>query len=45
MVSHTGQVMNLGSRYKRFERLTDKCKARGKRYALAMILLGIFLAK
>lgn len=45
MESNTGQVMNLSSLYHRFEKLKDKRKARGKRYALATILLGIFLAK
>jgi len=45
MGSNTGQVLDLGSLYQRFTGLEDKRKARGKRYALAMILLGIFLAK
>ena len=45
MDSSTGQVINLGSLYQRFEGLRDKRKAKGKRYALATILLGIFLAK
>lgn len=45
MESNTGQVINLGSLYHRFEGLKDKRKAKGKRYGLAMILLGIFLAK
>ena len=45
MESNTGQVLNLGSLYHRFEGLQDKRKARGKRYALATILLGMFLAK
>jgi predicted transposase YbfD/YdcC len=45
MESNTGQVMDLSSLYHRFERLKDKRKAKGKRYALATILLGIFLAK
>ena len=45
MESNTGQVLDLGSLYQRFAGLEDKRKARGKRYALAMILLGIFLAK
>lgn len=45
MESNTGQIINLGSLYHRFEGLTDKRKAKGKRYALATILLGIFLAK
>jgi len=45
MESNTGQVMNLGSLYHRFAQLQDKRKAKGKRYALATILLGMFLAK
>jgi predicted transposase YbfD/YdcC len=45
MESNTGQVIDLGSLYQRFGRLTDKRKAKGKRYALATILLGMFLAK
>lgn len=45
MESNTGQVINLGSLYHRFEGLKDKRKARGKRYALATILVGMFLAK
>jgi predicted transposase YbfD/YdcC len=38
-------VINLGSLYRRLEGLKDKRKAKGKRYALATILMGIFLAK
>lgn len=45
MESNTGQVINLGSLYHRFAGLKDQRKAKGKRYALATILLGIFLAK
>ena len=45
MESNTGQVINLGSLYHRFERLTDKRKARGKRYSLATLMMGMFLAK
>lgn len=45
MESNTGQIINLGSLYHRFEGLSDRRKARGKRYALATILMGIFLAK
>jgi predicted transposase YbfD/YdcC len=45
MESNTGQVMDLSSLYHRFEQLTDKRKAKGKRYALATILMGMFLAK
>src|SRR5215203_2783751 len=45
MNSSTGQVINIGSLHQRFEGLHDKRKAKGKRYGLATILLGIFLAK
>jgi len=45
MESNTGQVLDLGGLYHRFEGLADKRKPKGKRYALATILLGIFLAK
>ena len=45
MESNTGIVINLVSLYNRFQRLHDKRKAKGKRYALATILMGIFLAK
>jgi len=45
MESNTGQVYNLVSLYDRFQGLHDKRKAKGKRYALATILMGIFLAK
>jgi predicted transposase YbfD/YdcC len=45
MESNTGQVINLGSLYRRFAELKDKRKAKGKRYALATILVGMFLAK
>jgi predicted transposase YbfD/YdcC len=45
MESNTGQVINLSSLYHRFARLKDKRKPKGKRYALATILLGMFLAK
>ena len=40
-----GKVINLGSLYTRFQRLRDRRKPKGKRYALATILLGMFLAK
>lgn len=40
-----GKIINLGSLYARFQGLVDKRKAKGKRYALATILLGMFLAK
>ena len=45
MESNTGEMIDLGGLYHRFERLTDKRKPKGKRYALATILLGMFLAK
>ena len=41
----TDTVINLSSLYRRFQGLSDKRKAKGKRYALATILLGLFLAK
>ena len=45
MESNTGQIINLGSLYPRLEGLKDKRKAKGKRYALVTILVGMFLAK
>lgn len=45
MESNIGQVINVGSLYQRLSGLRDKRKAKGKRYALATILVGIFLAK
>ena len=45
MESHTGTVLNISGLYNCFQRLTDQRKARGKRYALETILLGMFLAK
>lgn len=45
MESNTGQVINLSSLYASFQTLQDKHKPKGKRYALATVLLGIFLAK
>jgi predicted transposase YbfD/YdcC len=45
MDSNTGQVFNLDSLYDRFQEVQDKRKPKGKRYALATILMGIFLAK
>lgn len=45
MESNTGQIINLGSLSHRFEGLPDKRKAKGKRYALATILVAMFLAK
>jgi predicted transposase YbfD/YdcC len=41
----TGEVIDLSSLYADFQALSDKRKPKGKRYALATILLGIFLAK
>ena len=38
-------VFDLGGLYAEFEKLTDKRKARGKRYGLALILLLFVLAK
>ena len=45
MESNTGRVIHLGRLYQRFQGLTDNRKPKGKRYALATILLGMFLAK
>ena len=45
MESNIGQVINLVSLYSRFQGVEDKRKPKGKRYALATILMGIFLAK
>jgi len=45
MESNTGKVLNISGLYSRFQGLTDQRKARGKRYALETILLGMFLAK
>ena len=45
MESNTGQVINLSSLYHRLGGLKDQRKPKGKRYALATILVGIFLAK
>ena len=45
MECNTGKVIDLSSLYAQFQGLRDKRKAKGKRYALATILLGIFLAK
>lgn len=45
MESNTGQVINLSSLYASFQTLQDKRKPKGKRYALATVLMGIFLAK
>jgi predicted transposase YbfD/YdcC len=45
MECNTGRIINLSSLYSQFQRLPDRRKAKGKRYALATILLGMFLAK
>lgn len=45
MECNTGKIINLNSLYAQFQGLRDKRKAKGKRYTLAAILLGIFLAK
>lgn len=45
MECNTGKIINLSKLYVEFEGLADRRKAKGKRYALATILLGIFLAK
>jgi predicted transposase YbfD/YdcC len=45
MECNTGKIINLSNLYVQFEGLVDRRKAKGKRYALATILLGIFLAK
>ena len=45
MECNTGKVINIGRLYASFQRLEDQRKAKGKRYALATILLGLFLAK
>ena len=45
MESNTRTVIDLVSLYNRFQGLNDKRKAKGKRYELATILMGIFLAK
>lgn len=44
-LAQAGKIINLGSLYARFQGLVDKRKPKGKRYALATILLGMFLAK
>ena len=45
MESNTGKVFNLVGLYNRFQEVQDKRKPKGKRYALATILMGMFLAK
>jgi len=45
MKSNTGQIINVGSLYHRLEGLKNKRKAKGKRYGLPTIMVGMFLAK
>jgi predicted transposase YbfD/YdcC len=45
MKCNTGRVVNLSSLYAGFQKLKDKRKAKGKRYSLGMVMMGIFLAK
>src|SRR5690242_9234781 len=45
MKSNTGQIINVGSLYHRLAGLKDRRKAKGKRYALTTIMVGMFLAK
>jgi predicted transposase YbfD/YdcC len=45
MECNTGKVINLSSLYASFQTLHDRRKPKGKRYALATVMLGIFLAK
>jgi len=45
MECNTGKVINLSSLHSRFQGLRDSRKPKGKRYALATILVGMFLAK
>jgi predicted transposase YbfD/YdcC len=44
-LSEEGRVFDVGSLYDHFRGLTDKRKARGKRYALPMVLVLLVLAK
>jgi predicted transposase YbfD/YdcC len=44
-LSEGGYVFDVGSLYDRFLTLTDKRKARGKRYELAVVLILVVLAK
>jgi energy-coupling factor transporter ATP-binding protein EcfA2 len=41
----TGEVLNLSNVYADLQALPDKRKPKGKRYAVATVLMGIFLAK
>jgi predicted transposase YbfD/YdcC len=45
MESNTQRIFNVGSLYACFQKMNDRRKNRGKRYALATIMLGMFLAK
>lgn len=45
MESNTERILNVGSLYACFQKMNDRRKNRGKRYALATIMLGMFLAK
>jgi predicted transposase YbfD/YdcC len=45
MESNTQRIFNVGSLYACFQKMNDRRKKRGKRYALATIMLGMFLAK
>jgi hypothetical protein len=45
MERNTGKVINLSSLYASFQGMHDRRKSKGKRYALATFMLGIFLAK
>jgi hypothetical protein len=44
-LSQDGCVFDVGSLYDRFRQLADKGKARGKRYALPLVLVLMILAK
>ena len=45
MESNTGLIFDLGSLYARFQELHDQRKPKGKRYALATVLVILCLAK
>ena len=45
MKSNTGQIINVGSLYHQLAGLKDRRTAKGKRYALTTIMVGMFLAK
>jgi len=44
-ITQSGMLLDVGSLFARFQRLSDKRKPRGLRYSLALILLLIILAK